>query len=140
MGYLNIALVLIRNDSEILTKEQYSKLVQELLERDLFTLYFEPMDSDITKESNILEYEKPRLNKCLTYESRNSAYEVLLEICRIHLDFSVDVVSKFLHPIIQKLRKPKKSGYAPRSEGRSFYGYCGIKNLGCICYMNSMIQ
>jgi ubiquitin C-terminal hydrolase len=31
-------------------------------------------------------------------------------------------------------------GYMSMNEPRSELGYAGIKNLGCICYMNAMIQ
>lgn len=31
-------------------------------------------------------------------------------------------------------------GYMSMNEPRSELGFAGIKNLGCICYMNAMIQ
>lgn len=34
----------------------------------------------------------------------------------------------------------KKYAYMPSKDVKSFYGYAGIKNLGCICYMNAMLQ
>jgi ubiquitin carboxyl-terminal hydrolase 34 len=30
--------------------------------------------------------------------------------------------------------------YTPSSEGKAIYGYLGIDNLGCICYMIAMLQ
>lgn len=40
--------------------------------------------------------------------------------------------------IYKKAYKGKESYWAPRV--RSEYGFAGIQNLGCICYMISMIQ
>lgn len=40
---------------------------------------------------------------------------------------------------MEKVKKPKKSGFNPACDNR-INGFCGLKNLGCICYMNSMIQ
>ena len=31
-------------------------------------------------------------------------------------------------------------GYMAGGDSRSSYGYCGLRNLGCICYMNAMLQ
>jgi len=45
----------------------------------------------------------------------------------------------YFKPILEKVKKPKKTGFNPRLECRA-NGFCGIKNLGCICYMNSMLQ
>lgn len=33
-----------------------------------------------------------------------------------------------------------KWNYVPSQDMRSPNGYVGIKNLGCICYMNAMLQ
>lgn len=42
--------------------------------------------------------------------------------------------------ILSLVSKPKRNNYSPKTEGRSFNKFCGIRNLGSICYMNSMIQ
>lgn len=39
-----------------------------------------------------------------------------------------------------KVEKPSKPSFSPQKDGRAWNGYCGIKNLGAVCYMNSMIQ
>jgi ubiquitin C-terminal hydrolase len=41
--------------------------------------------------------------------------------------------------MIHSVKKPKKAGYQPRMECRA-NNFCGLKNLGCTCYMNSMLQ
>jgi len=43
--------------------------------------------------------------------------------------------------MIQTIKKPKIWNYAPPSTGESSsQKYVGLRNLGCICYMNSMMQ
>ena len=49
------------------------------------------------------------------------------------------LINVCFYPLLQQIKKPKKAGYQPRAETRS-YNFCGLKNLGAICYMNSMIQ
>lgn len=44
-------------------------------------------------------------------------------------------------PLLKNCPKlQSSSGMLGFSDGRSLYGYAGIKNLGCICYMNAMLQ
>ena len=46
-----------------------------------------------------------------------------------------------LVPLIQTIKKPKGWNYSPTAQSSSKYQkYCGLRNLGCICYMNSMMQ
>lgn len=61
-------------------------------------------------------------------------------MCTINPDLVGELIATYWHPLVFKVKKPKKSGYAPKTETRSFHGFSGIKNLGCICYMNAMIQ
>ena len=41
---------------------------------------------------------------------------------------------------VYRVDKPEKAGFSPQADARSYYGFCGIKNLGAVCYMNSMMQ
>jgi ubiquitin C-terminal hydrolase len=40
--------------------------------------------------------------------------------------------------LIFEVDKPELPGFSPSANGRSTYNYSGIKNLGAVCYMNSM--
>ena len=44
----------------------------------------------------------------------------------------------YWHKIIYKVDKPSKPGFYPAQNGHSLHGYCGLYNLGAVCYMNSM--
>ena len=45
-----------------------------------------------------------------------------------------------LLPLIQTIKKPKSWNYQPQIASERFQKYVGLRNLGCICYMNSMMQ
>ena len=44
-------------------------------------------------------------------------------------------------PLIQTIKKPKGWNYVPPTQtSGDKQKYVGLRNLGCICYMNSMMQ
>ena len=45
-----------------------------------------------------------------------------------------------LEPLIDKIKKPDRWDYKPPGQGDRHQSYIGIRNLGAICYMNSMLQ
>ena len=46
-----------------------------------------------------------------------------------------------LVPLIMTIKKPKTFNYMPQvGGGERYQKYVGLRNLGCICYMNSMMQ
>ena len=82
------------------------------------------------------------MNKCHTDESRNAAYSLLDTVLNSNSDPRLiqTLVEDFWNPFILQLNKQKEEGAAPQDSGRSPYKFAGIKNLGCICYMNAMMQ
>ena len=96
------------------------------------------MNQDITVITDINAYEKPFLNKCSSLASRKGAFSLLTTLCQINPKLTTDVIVTYLNPILERVKKPKKSGFQPRYDCRA-NGFCGLKNLGCICYMNSMM-
>ena len=77
--------------------------------------------------------------KCKTKESRRAAFNLLsvlskgdknnLEILKLVEANHLGVINRFT-----------KWNYSPSSDQISPVGYVGLKNLGCICYMNSLLQ
>ena len=49
------------------------------------------------------------------------------------------IFSNYFTGLLQQVKKPKKAGYQPKLDTRS-NGFVGLRNLGSICYMNSMLQ
>lgn len=55
-------------------------------------------------------------------------------------DLPRQILKDFWLKQVLSVDKPLKAGFAPLQDGRSWHGYCGIKNLGAVCYMSSMLQ
>lgn len=51
----------------------------------------------------------------------------------------VDFIKDFIVPLIKDVERPKKWRHSP-SGGSRTDNYIGITNLGCICYMISLLQ
>ena len=77
--------------------------------------------------------------KCKGRDSRAVAYKLLGTLCRGH-ERNLSILLDDLAVLMGKIPIANTWNYSPASDSRSFWGYVGIKNLGCICYMNSMLQ
>ena len=51
----------------------------------------------------------------------------------------VEFIQNYIKPLIKDVERPKKWRHSPSSKVR-VNQHVGIVNLGCICYMNSMLQ
>jgi hypothetical protein len=97
------------------------------------------MEADITKGVDLVAWEKPLLNKCHSNQGRRTAYGLLLSLCQSNPRIIPEIIKNYYAGMLVKIKKPKKgAGGNPKLESR-VNGYCGLRNLGCICYMNSMI-
>ena len=83
-----------------------------------------------------------QLVKCKSAESRRIAYRLLLTLCKGHQP-NLLILLKSLDNLMKSITKLNRSegwNYSPSSDTKSLYGYVGIRNLRCICYMNAMLQ
>ena len=79
-------------------------------------------------------------NKSKTKESRAAAYSLLQKIVEaLEPKDLAAFLEENVWPLMKELPKPKKWKYVPSENTRSSQ-FVGLVNLGCICYMNSMLQ
>ena len=79
-------------------------------------------------------------SKCGTTEARKSAFKVLHEYLNyLEPHEMVEFLEGSIVPLIKDVERPKKWRHLPSSKGR-VHQHVGIVNLGCICYMISMLQ
>lgn len=76
----------------------------------------------------------------LSEDSRREAMNLIEMLCS-HSSVRLEVFLKCVKPLIEKITPPDSSwSWSPTLESRSESGFVGIKNPGCVCYMNSMNQ
>ncbi|CAD8084108.1 unnamed protein product [Paramecium sonneborni] len=76
--------------------------------------------------------------KCKSNESRQAAFKLLYQLSRQFTNCENILLN--LQQLSQKIPLINRWNYIPSSDMRSSFGYCGIRNLRCICYMNAMLQ
>ena len=84
-------------------------------------------------------------NKSKSKESRVAAYSLLqkfMEVLEPHL--LAEFLEEKVWNLIKDMKRPKDWKFVPSDNQKSVISssqnYVGIVNLGCICYMNSMMQ
>jgi ubiquitin carboxyl-terminal hydrolase 9/24 len=73
-------------------------------------------------------------------KSREAAYSLLLQLIKKSPKLMSRFIKEQLSPLLEKIKKPNKWNYQPPGSTAALQKYVGLKNLGCICYMNSMMQ
>ena len=76
--------------------------------------------------------------KCKTKKARQAAYDLLKEFAKSSTNKYEELLGFISSRHME--RNLKKWNFAPSESQRSSLGYAGLKNLGCTCYMNSLIQ
>lgn len=142
IGFLDIIRIILSNCPNLLAPPQLEELATDLLRRCLFCMDFKAIDENITAETDLEPYEKLHINKCQTKESTRACFNLLLTMLKINpnKDFIFQILKDYWSTKIFQVDKPARPGFSPMALGRSVYGYCGLQNLGAVCYMNSMNQ
>lgn len=142
IGLIETISIVVQKCPEEAEPEQLRDLAKLILERCLFGLDFDPIDEHITQEIALEPIERKKISKCHAKESIQSAYSLLLALCKSGRvpGLPATILKDYWLNKVFAVDKPAKAGFAPQSDGRSWQGYCGIKNLGAVCYMSSMLQ
>ncbi len=109
----------------------------------LHELFFSCLFPSLAGQREIVASERDQsieAQKCKSRESRAAAYKLLATLCKGSLVCQSFLVRECLEPLCRSIRPHKGWAYIPSSESRSKLGYAGLENLGCVCYMLSMMQ
>jgi len=77
--------------------------------------------------------------KAKARDTRNAAYKLINALVHDHSENLMSII-EVLESLRTQITPVKSWSYSPASDVRSSHGYAGIVNLGCICYMISMLQ
>ena len=81
--------------------------------------------------------------KCKSLDSRKAAFRLLTNLCSDMNDHLLKVVEYLKGPLLSNFWRTQNYSdwfIHPLMTERSKSGFVGLKNLGCTCYMNSLIQ
>ena len=98
---------------------------------DIFFKCLFPLKEDV---SQMYSY------KCKTNKSREAAFKLLEKLVEYKEEFVMYLFKECILPLNAFIPKLTVWNYSPEKEEKSSSGFVGIKNLGCICYINSMLQ
>jgi len=73
-------------------------------------------------------------------KSREIAYQLLNELIRKSPVIMNNFIALQLRPLMDLIKRPNIWNYQLSDEKGEQQNYVGLRNLGCICYMNSMMQ
>ena len=119
-------------------------LNSQIFKEFLFASYFSVLSSDgiAVKLDQKGRRGKKKTKSKKSNKSREEAFSLLNQL----VSGSSFLMNRFLEqnllPMLMTLKKPNTWIYAPpgSSTEDSAQQYVGLRNLGCICYMNSMMQ
>lgn len=140
IGYLKIAhMVLDRGGlGECVEIAINHNFITELFQRCLFPRNLAVSSADVTEGTDLANSVLTG-NKCKTEESRKWAYKLLWTLCNNSLTLLNELILNQMQPLCKQIRLHPGWLYTPSGDTRK-EKYSGIRNLGCICYMNSMLQ
>lgn len=131
-GYLDILYTLMDIYLERHTYEEFLELEQR--HAMIFELFYECLHYVPGKSTNDTQQ-----NKCKAKNARAAAYRLLWRLIKA---LKPKELSSFLEqdfwPMFKDLPRPKGFLHSPSTTSR--YLFSGITNLGCICYMISILQ
>eukprot|EP01084_Bolivina_argentea_P154977 270119_1 len=145
--YLLGLLLLLKNifiGLPTLKQHSLDKIIRPLKKELIFNCLFavpDPFDNPL----GILSAPKrPPIPKCMTFKSRQTAFNLLLEISKNNLIIWNEILEN-----IQDIHDKRMNdigddisfGFNPQYSRRSMTtNLCGLNNYGCTCYMNATMQ
>lgn len=115
-------------------------ILKFLLEKCIFTYDAKPYTEDIYSSTNLADFKAKSQNMCHWSASRDAAYTLLVTVVKLDDQSLEHVINNYWSDLLNRVENPKESGICKPPESRFMMEkFIGIRNLGAICYMISMI-
>lgn len=92
------------------------------------------------RRTEVMKDEGGSDNETFGKKSKDAAYKLLNSLIRKSPLLMNAFLEKSMIPLMNLIRRQDGWNYTPPGSSESKQKYCGLKNLGCICYMNAMLQ
>ena len=103
---------------------------QKLIEEIFVHLIF----SSVFVEGEVKGIQSP------SYALKSSAFKLILMLVRRSSKLMLSFLQDCFIKLTQKFKKKNEWNYVPPSQSQRAQSFVGLRNLGCICYMNSILQ
>ena len=140
------AKLIVKVDARLSEKIVREKdLVNEIFKEFLFASVFAQEETNV-KDQTMLEFiqgkRQKKSKKKVESKSREAAYALILSLVGKSPVIMANFLRQQVQPLLDKIQKPKIWNYQPpvNSQSQRSQKHVGLRNLGCICYMNSMMQ
>jgi len=91
-------------------------------------------------EGLLKEVFASEVNKCKVQETHEPLYNFLIFLSKDNINVMQVLLKDLLIPLLNSINTHNDWDYAPLKGRRSHLNYVGLENLGCTCYMNSVLQ
>jgi hypothetical protein len=126
---------------------QQRGLVDEIFTRFLFSSVFHQDSGGKGRSSTMAQVIESKLQKkqsshsvALGVEGKGAAYRLLNSLLRRDPKLMQYFLQQCMQPLMDRIERTDGWNYTPPSATERSQEFVGLRNLGCICYMNSMLQ
>jgi len=123
---------------------EQKNLIDEIFVKFLFASVFkqDSKDSLDTLKINPKKQGRTSAGKKGVFgkKSKDAAYKLLNSLIRKSPLLMNSFLEKSMVPLTQLIKRHEGWNYSPPGTSEKMQKYVGLRNLGCICYMNSMLQ
>jgi ubiquitin carboxyl-terminal hydrolase 34 len=116
-------------------------LIDEIFIHFLFASVFKQDDKNSLDNLRIKPKKSQRKKKSFFGKrSKDAAYKLLNSLIRKSPLLFNSFLLKSMSPLMSLIKRHDGWNYSPPGSSERSQKYVGLRNLGCICYMNAMMQ